>query len=133
MGKESKTYPPEITLGWDQGRKVTIRQKRYQVTESQFQELIEHRLEAMLSESVSFGSDEAKRDFIQPGNVLTFKNLIPGFPSGQIAIAKILRDKSGAIQLTNSFGTQTPWFGSEQELFEAIDWEWMQQNIIMKQ
>jgi putative aminopeptidase FrvX len=133
MEKESKTNPPEITLGWDQGRKVTIGEKRYQVTESQFQELIEHRLEAMLFETISFESDEAKRDFIQPGNILTFKNPIPGFPSGQIAIAKILRDKLGVIQLTNSFGTHTPWFGSEQELIEAIDWEWMQQNIIMKQ
>jgi hypothetical protein len=89
MEKESKINPTEITLGWDQGRKVTIRQKRYQVTESQFQELIEHRLEAMLSETISFETDEAKRDFIQPGNILTFKKPIPGFPSGQIAIASI--------------------------------------------
>ena len=135
MSTENNTTnpsPPEIKLGWDNGTEVTIKRKRYQVTEEQFQAILEKKIEKKLTESLSFNTDEEKLAFIKPGNILTFKTKLPGFPRGQIAVAKIQRTKSGAIKITNPFGTETPWFGSEAELFQAIDWEWMQQNIIMK-
>lgn len=128
----TNSSPSEIKLGWDNGTEVTIKRKRYQVTEEQFLAILERKIEKKLTESLLFNTDEEKRAFIKPGNIITFKDKLPGFPRGQIAIAKIQRTKSGAIKLINTFGSETPWFGSESELFQAIDWEWMQQNIIMK-
>ena len=135
MSTDNKTTnpnPPNIKLGWENGTEVTIKRKRYKVTEEQFQAILERKIEKKLMESLSFNTNEEKRAFIKPGNIITFKDKLPGFPKGQIAIAKIQRTKSGAIKLINMFGSETPWFGSESELFQAIDWEWMQQNIIMK-
>ena len=124
--------PPEVKLGWENGTEVTIKRKRYQVTEAQFQAILESKIEKKLSESLSFKTEEEKLAFIKPGNILTFKTKLPGFPMGQIAIAKIQRTKAGKIKLTNPFGTETPWFESQEELLSKIDWRWMQQNIITK-
>lgn len=41
--KEKPSPPPEIKLGWDNGTEVTTKQKRYQVTEKQFEALIERK------------------------------------------------------------------------------------------
>lgn len=136
MSTENKTSissPPEIKLGLDNGTEVTIKRKRYQVTEEQFKAILEKRIEVKLTESLSFNSDEEKRAFIKPGNIITFKDKLPGFARGQIAISKIQRTKSGAIKLINMFGSETPWFGSESELLKAIDWDWMANNIITKE
>jgi hypothetical protein len=135
MSTDNKTTnpnPPVVKLGWENGTEVTIKRKRYQVTEQQFQEILEKRIETKLTESLTFSTDDEKRAFIIPGNIITFKDKLPGFPRGQIAIAKIKRTKSGAIKIINPFGTESPLFNSEAELFQAIDWEWMQKNIIIK-
>lgn len=114
---------------------LPLKRKRYKVTEEQFQSLLERRIETKLSEALSFSSDKEKLAFIKPGNVVTFNEDIklPGFPRGQIAISKIRRTKSGAIQLINPFGTESPWFSSESELLSRIDWNWMAKNIIVKE
>jgi hypothetical protein len=110
-----------------------LKRKRYKVTEEQFQSLLERRIETKLTESFSFSSDQEKLTFIKPGNIVTFKDKLPGFPRGQIAISKIRRTKNGAIQLINPFNTESPWFCSEAELLAKIDWEWMEKNIIVKE
>ncbi len=112
---------------------LPLKRKRYKVTEEQFQSLLERRIEIKLTESLSFSSDQEKLAFIKPGNILTFKDKLPGFPRGQIAISKIRRTKTGAIQLINPFGTESPWFNSETELLSMIDWEWMANNIIVRE
>lgn len=124
-----------LTIKQKDGLAVTVKQKpkRYQVTEKQLQTILEKRIEAKLNESLSFSTDQEKRAFIKVGNILTFKDPLPGFPTGQIAIAKIQRTKSGAIKIINPFGTESPWYQSEQELIDAIDWDWMTQNIITKE
>jgi hypothetical protein len=126
---------PGLIIKQKDGLEVIIKQKpkRYQVTEKQLQAILEKRIEARLNESLSFNTDEGKRAFLKSGNILTFKDPLPGFPRGQIAIAKIQRTKSGAIKLTNPFGTDSPWYQSEKELIDAIDWDWMTQNIITKE
>lgn len=136
MSTENNTTnpsPPEIKLGWDNGTEVTMKRKRYQVTEDQFQAILERKIEKKLTEALSFNSDEEKRAFIKPGNIITFKDKLPGFSRGQIAISKIQRTKSGAIKLIKMFGSETSWFASESELFQAIDWDWMANNIITKE
>lgn len=133
VNKTDNSFPPDIKLGWDNGTELTMKRKRYQVTEEQFQAILEKRVETKLTESLSFATDEEKRAFVKLGNIITFKDKLPGFSRGQIAIAKIQRTKSGAIKLINTFGTETPWFGSETELFQAIDWDWMANNIITKE
>ena len=126
---------PSLTIKQKDGLGIIIKQKpkRYQVTEKQLHTILEKRIEAKLTESLSFTTDEEKRAFIQVGNILTFKDPLPDFPRGQIAIAKIQRTKSGAIKIINPFGTESPWYKSELELLNAIDWEWMAQNIITKE
>jgi hypothetical protein len=88
--------------------KISQKQRRYQVTEKQLLAIMENKLEAILTESKTFDSDEEKKAFIKVGNIITFKEPLPAFPSGQIAISKIKRDKSGAIKLINHFGTESP-------------------------
>jgi hypothetical protein len=127
-----KDSPPETTLNWGNGTKVSIKQRPYQVTEEQFQALLEKRIEEKYTESYSYDTDENKQAFVMPGNILTFKDKMPGFPKGQVAIAKIERSKYGAIKITNPFGIETPWFATEEELFQAVDWEWMSKKIILK-
>ncbi len=111
---------------------LPFKRKRYKVTEEQFQSLLERRIETKLTESLSFSSVQEKLAFIKPGNILTFKNKLPGFPRGQIAISRIKRSKTGAIQLINPFGTESPWFSSEDELLSMIDWQWIENNAIYK-
>jgi hypothetical protein len=94
---------------------------------------MENKLEAILTEALTFDSEEQKKAYLKPGNIITFKHKLPDFPSGQIAISKIKRDKSGAIKLINPFGTESPWYQSQQELINAIDWDWMAKNIIIKE
>ena len=124
-----------LTIKQKDGLAVIIKQKpkRYQVTEKQLQAILQKRIEYKLTEALSFNTDEQKRAFIQVGNIITFKDPLPGFPRGQIAIAKIQRTKSGAIKIINPFGTESPWYKSEQELIDAIDWKWMAENIITKE
>jgi hypothetical protein len=124
-----------LTIKQKDGLAVTVKQKhkRYQVTEKQLQTILEKRIEAKLNESLSFSTDQEKRAFIKVSNIITFKDPLPGFPRGQIAIAKIQRTKSGAIKLTNPFGTDSPWYKSEKDLIDAIDWKWMAENIITKE
>ncbi len=109
-----------------------LKQKRYQITENQLQFILEKQINKKNTQFPSLNSYEEKLAFIKPGNILTFKTKLPGFPMCQIAIAKIQRSKSGKIKLTNPFGTETPWFDSEAELIQALDWNWMKQNIITK-
>jgi hypothetical protein len=126
----SNSNQPEQSLtGLSQPPNKT-KKKRYQVTEQQFQAVLESKIETQLRESLSFNSIEEKAAFLKPGNIVTFKNKLPGFPKGQIAIAKVERNQSGAIKLINPFGTESPWYASEHELIKAIDWDWMKQNII---
>ena len=135
MSKQINTAnssPSEIKHGRENGTEVIKKRKLYKITQEQFQTILEGRIEKKISESLSFKSDEDKIAFIKPGNILTFKTKLPGFPMGQIAIAKIHKSKAGKIKLSNSFGTETPWFASKTELLQAVDWDWMQKNIIMK-
>jgi hypothetical protein len=124
-----------LTIKQKDGLAVIIKQKpkRYQVTEKQLQAILQKRIESKLTESLSFNTDEEKRAFIKVGNIITFKDPLPGFPRGQIAVAKIKRDKSGAIKLINPFGTESPWYQSEKDLMDAIDWQWISKNIITKE
>ena len=125
----------DLTIKQKDGLAVIVKQKpkRYQVTEKQLQTILEKRIEAKLNESLSFSTDQEKRTFIKVGNIITFKDPLPGFPRGQIAIAKIQRTKSGAIKIINPFGKESPWYQSEKDLIDAIDWEWMAENIITKE
>jgi hypothetical protein len=111
---------------------LPLKRKRYKVTEDQFKSILQKRIETKLLESILFSSDKEKLAFIKPGNIITFKDKLPGIPKGQIAINKIKRTKSGAIKLINPFGTESPWYQSEQELLNAINWDWMSENIITK-
>lgn len=124
-----------LTIKQKDGLVITVKQKpkRYQVTEKQLQAILENRIESKLTEELSFKTNEEKRAFIKSGNILTFKDPLPGFPRGQIAVAKIQRTKSGAINIINPFGTESPWYKSEKDLIDAIDWEWMAENIITKE
>lgn len=124
-----------LTIKQKDGLAIIIKQKpkRYQVTEKQLQAILQKRIESKLTESLSFNTDEEKRAFIKVGNIITFKDPLPGFPRGQIAVAKIKRDKSGAIKLINPFGTESPWYQSEKDLVDAIDWQWISKNIITKE
>ena len=124
-----------LTIKKKDGLVITVKQKpkRYQVTEKQLQAILEKRIESKLTEELSFKTNEEKRAFIKSGNILTFKDPLPGFPRGQIAIAKIQRNKSGAIKIINPFGTESPWYQSEKDLIDAIDWKWMAENIITKE
>jgi hypothetical protein len=124
-----------LTIKQKDGLAIIIKQKpkRYQVTEKQLQAILQKRIESKLTESLSFNTDEEKRAFIKVGNIITFKDPLPGFPRGQIAVAKIKRDKSGAIKLINPFGTESPWYQSEKDLMDAIDWQWISKNIITKE
>ena len=128
---------PGLIIKQKDGLAITVKQKtkpkRYQVTEKQLQAILEKRIESKLTEALSFSTDKEKRAFIKVGNILTFKNSLPGFPIGQIAIAKIQRTKSGAIKIINPFGTESPWYQSEEDLIDAIDWEWMAENMITKE
>jgi hypothetical protein len=126
---------PSLTNKQKDGLAIIIKQKpkRYQVTEKQLQAILQKRIESKLTESLSFSTDDEKRAFIEVGNIITFKDPLPGFPRGQIAIAKIQRTKSGTIKLINPFGTESPWYKSEKDLIDAIDWEWMAENIITKE
>lgn len=128
---------PGLIIKQKDGLAITVKQKpkpkRYQVTEKQLQAILEKRIESKLIEALSFSTDEEKRAFIKSGNILTFKDPLPGFPRCQIAIAKIQRTKSGAIKIINPFGTESPWYKSEIEFLNAIDWEWMAENIITKE
>lgn len=81
-------------------------------------------------ESVSFKTEEEKRAFLKPGNIITLKDKILELPQSQIAIGKIHRTKSGAVKITNPLGTESYLFASEEALVNAVDWDWMQQNII---
>ncbi len=127
----------DLTIKQKDGLAVTVKQKpklkRYQVTEKQLQAILQKRIESKLTESLSFSTDEEKRAFLKPGNIITFKYKLPGIPNKQIAIAKIQRTKSGAIKLINSFNSETTWFANESELLDAIDFEWMENNIITKE
>jgi hypothetical protein len=125
----------DLTIKQKDGLAIIIKQKpkRYQVTEKQLQAILQKRIESKLTESLSFNTDEEKRAFIKVGNIITFKDPLPGFPRGQIAVAKIKRDKSGAIKLINPFGTESPWYQSEKDLMDAIDWQWISKNIITKE
>jgi hypothetical protein len=126
---------PSLTIKQKDRLAVIIKQKpkRYQVTEKQLQAILQKRIESKLTESLSFNTDDEKRAFIKVGNILTFKDPLPGFPRGQIAVAKIKRDKSGAIKLINPFGTESPLYQSEKDLLDALDWSWMASNIITKE
>ena len=125
----------DLTIKQKNGLAVIVKQKtkRYQLTEKQLQAILQKRIEYKLTEALSFNTDEQKRAFIQVGNIITFKDPLPGFPKGQIAIAKIQRTKSGAIKIINPFGTESPWYKSEKNLIDAIDWKWMAKNIITKE
>jgi hypothetical protein len=113
--------------------KISQKQRRYQVTEKQLLAIMENKLEAILTKSPQFDDADQKKAFIKPGNIITLIDPLPDFPVGQIAIDKIKRGKNGAIKLINPFGTESPWFQSEQELIDAIDWVWMGKNIITKE
>lgn len=125
----------DLTIKQKNGLAVIIKQKpkRYQVTEKQLKAILEKSIESKLTETFSFKTDEEKRAFIKLGNIITFKKPLPDFPNQQIAISKIKRDKSGAIKIINPFGTESPWFKSEQDLIDAINWDWMSNNIITKE
>ncbi len=126
---------PGLTIHQKDGLAIAVKQKpkRYQVTEKQLQAILEKRIESKLTEAWSFNTGQGKRDFIKSGNILTFKDPLPSFPTGQIVIAKIQRTKSGAIKIINPFGTESPCYQSEKDLIDAIDWEWMAENIITKE
>jgi hypothetical protein len=78
-----KDFPQETTLVWGNGTEVNIKQKRYQVTVAQFQALLEKRIEEKYTESYSYDTDEAKRTLVKTGNILTFKDKLPGTPKDQ--------------------------------------------------
>jgi hypothetical protein len=130
---ENNKHNPDLTVQWKNGTSVKVKPKRYQVTQKQLQAIMENKLEAILTKSPQFDNADQKKAFIKPGNIITFKGVLPEFPTGQIAIAKMKRDKTGAIKLINPFGTESPWYQSEQDLIDAIDWEWMGKNIITKE
>jgi hypothetical protein len=130
---ENNKHNPDLTVQWQNGTRVKVKPKRYQVTQKQLQAIMENKLEAILMESPQFDDADQKKAFIKSGNIITLKSTLPDFPSGQIAISKIKRNKTGAIKLINPFGNESPWYQSEKELIDAIDWSWMGKNIITKE
>lgn len=77
-----------------------------------------------------YDTNEKKLKAIRKGSILTFKE--PFYPKGtanggytQIAVTGIRKEKSGAIKLIG-FGHDSPWYENENQLIEALDWEWME-------
>ena len=66
------------------------------------------------------------------GNIITFKDRFfwKGESFSQILILDFETDKkSGAVKLVG-FSRDTKWFNSVDDLLKAIDWEWMENNIM---
>ncbi len=102
---------------------ITDKNNKYQMS---YIKLYENWLE---DDKYNFLSLEDKIAHIKAGNIITFKNPLPGRNNGQIGIREIKRNKSGAIKLLGYF-FDTPWYQSERELIDAIDWEWMRNNVM---
>ncbi len=110
------------------------KKRKLLMTEEQFQKCIENDIKKMFIEDEKkiFMDKLSREEWVSPGNIVTFKHEYPGLPQRQIAIASIERDRKGRIRLTNMFGTSTPWFDSTEALVDAIDWEWMSDNLILE-
>jgi predicted transcriptional regulator len=78
-----------------------------------------------------YDTDEKKLKTIKKkGNLIAFKK--PFYPRGtseqgytQLMVAGIRKEKSGAIKI-EGFGRDSDWYNSVNELFDAINWEWME-------
>lgn len=78
-----------------------------------------------------YDTDEKKLNAIKKkGNIITFKK--PFYPRGtseqgytQIMVTGIRKEKSGAIKI-EGFGRDSDWYKSTEELFDAINWQWME-------
>ncbi len=78
-----------------------------------------------------YDTDEKKMKTIKKkGNLITFKK--PFYPRGtseqgytQLSVTGIRKEKSGAIKI-EGFGHDSNWYKNVNELFDAINWEWME-------
>jgi hypothetical protein len=78
-----------------------------------------------------YDTDEKKLKAIKTkGNLITFKK--PFYPRGtseqgftQIMVTGIRKEKSGAIKI-EGFGRDSDWYKNVNQLFDAINWEWME-------
>lgn len=83
-----------------------------------------------------YDTDEKKlKAIMKKGNLITFKK--PFYPRGtseqgytQIGVTGIRKEKSGAIKIIG-FGRDSNWYKSVNELFDAINWEWMERMHAM--
>ncbi len=75
-----------------------------------------------------FDTPNKKLAHIIPGNIITFKT---GKPI-QLAIKKVdIKNGEGRVVIDSLF-FQERTFDSVSSLFEAIDWDWMEENCIFK-
>ena len=109
----------------------SLRPARIRITEAQLSVIIDRIRLKLLSEGLRFDTEDKRKAFIRPGSIITFKQKYPGLPTGQIVIDAIkTHRRTGSIKLANSFKVETPWFFSMDALLNAIDWEWMEENLI---
>src|ERR1035437_6318252 len=83
-----------------------------------------------------YDTDEKKLKTIKKkGNLITFKK--PFYPRGtsdqgytQLMVTRIRKEKSGAIKIEGQ-GRDSDWYKSINELFDSINWEWMERMHAM--
>lgn len=83
---------------------------------------------ALLEAKKLYDTDKKKKNAIKKGNIITFKKAF--YPQGknikQIHITGIRKNKkAGTFSLEGRTG-DTPFFNSDKELFDLIDWDWME-------
>jgi hypothetical protein len=77
-------------------------------------------------------SDASKEKILKTkGNIITFKKPQRGeWANGttftQIMAKRLVKTKDGQFRLEGEFGRESNWFSSKKELFDAIDWDFME-------
>lgn len=92
---------------------------------------LEGKLNGYAKRKMLYDTDEKKMKAIKKkGNIITFK--WPFHPRGtanknhtQIIVTGIRKERSGAIKIEGR-GYDSDWYDNTNDLFDAIDWEWME-------
>lgn len=74
-----------------------------------------------------YDTDRDKLKFLKKkGNIVTFKKQIKG--RWQAVITKLESGKNGGYRIHGVKGFVSPWYKSADDMMDAIDWEFMEQN-----
>jgi len=81
-----------------------------------------------------FDTKEKRLSFVIKGNIVTFKKAqgynINFKPLKQILVKFIHQPNNSACQLIGE-NFDSEWYNSIDELLDAINWEWMEENVII--